>query len=218
MANGRKEGARKEQIQRAAARVFARKKFIDATISDIAQEAGVSEATIYDYFSTKEELLFSVPRDIIQASREELETHLPYIRGAGNRLRSFIYHMLKFYQDNPDYASVALMILKTNEKYMETDTYQVLRELFQLVITIIEEGKESGEFRSETDPYLVRSVILGSIEHMVIRWLLLGQPSGEANTLVEQVDPLYDLIQAGILKEEFPRRFNIRVQVEPAGE
>jgi hypothetical protein len=53
---------------------------------------------------------------------------------------------------------------------------------------------------------------------MVIRWLLLGQPEEKGGNLVNQVDPLFDLIQAGISKEQFPRGFNIRVQVEPTGE
>ncbi len=209
----KKSEARKEQIQRAAARVFAQKKFIDSTIADIAQEAGVSEATIYDYFSTKEELLFSVPKDIIIQSKETLEFHLEYIRGASNKLRSYIFHLMKFYQDNPDYASVSLMILKTNEKYMETDTYAVLKELFSIIITIIEDGKKSGEFREDTDPYLVRSVMLGSIEHVVIRWLLLGCP--ERIDLLESVDPLFDLIKNGIRVRNSFQGMNFRVHLEP---
>jgi AcrR family transcriptional regulator len=47
----------------AAEHVFAEKGFHEATLSDIAKKAHVSEATIYEYFLSKEELLFSIPKE-----------------------------------------------------------------------------------------------------------------------------------------------------------
>lgn len=217
MPNPKKSDAReirKEQIQRAAVKVFARESLMDATIAEIAQETGVSEATIYEYFSTKEELLFSIPCEIIVESKKTLEFHLAYVRGSANKLRSFIYHMMHFYQNNPDYASVALKILKTNEKYMQTETYQVLRDLVNIIITIVEEGIAKGEFKPDTDPYLVRSVLLGSIEHMVIRWLLLGCPK-EKKMLIDMVDPLFDLIIGGIQAIDTAKGMHFKLHLEP---
>ena len=62
MAVQKKSPTRKEQILQAAEQVFAQKGFHDATIADVARKAKVSEATIYEYFPSKEELLFSNPR------------------------------------------------------------------------------------------------------------------------------------------------------------
>ena len=53
-------------ILRAAEHIFAKKGFQAATVSDIAKKAKVSEATIYEYFSSKEELLFSIPAETIR--------------------------------------------------------------------------------------------------------------------------------------------------------
>ncbi|MEN6638003.1 MAG: helix-turn-helix domain-containing protein, partial [Smithella sp.] len=53
--------SRKDRIMDAALRIFAEKNFQEATISEISKEAGVSEATIYEYFGTKEDLLFAIP-------------------------------------------------------------------------------------------------------------------------------------------------------------
>ena len=52
--------AKRAAILKAAEKILAQKGFHEATISDIAKKAEVSEATIYDYFSSKEELLFSM--------------------------------------------------------------------------------------------------------------------------------------------------------------
>jgi AraC-like DNA-binding protein len=61
MADHVRAKTRKDRIMDAALRIFAEKSFQDATISEISKEAGVSEATIYEYFGTKEDLLFAIP-------------------------------------------------------------------------------------------------------------------------------------------------------------
>ena len=51
---------RREQIQWAALRVFAREGYQNTVVEDVAAEAGVSKGTIYTYFDRKEELLGAV--------------------------------------------------------------------------------------------------------------------------------------------------------------
>ncbi|MFH1090017.1 MAG: TetR/AcrR family transcriptional regulator [Pseudomonadota bacterium] len=212
MAGQKKTEARRGQILKAAERVFAEKGFQEATVSDVAREAGVSDATIYEYFPSKEELLFSIPGDTTRLSTEMLSFHLNYVRGAANKIRSIVYHYLSFYQHHLDYASVIMLILKQNRKFLETEAYQVVRQGYRLIIQVIEEGVESGEFKPDIDPYLVRSVILGTIEHMVIRKVLLGRNENP----LDAVDQLTDLIIEGIRRDEGVRQFNLRVTLEPA--
>ena len=45
--------ARREQILKSAEKVFSEKGFQNSTISDVAKETGVSDTTIYEYFSSK---------------------------------------------------------------------------------------------------------------------------------------------------------------------
>ncbi|MEW6262395.1 MAG: TetR/AcrR family transcriptional regulator [Thermodesulfobacteriota bacterium] len=216
MAGASRIETRKAQILSAAERVFARKGFAEATISDVAREARISEATIYEYFSSKEELLFSIPGDTTRRGNEILAFHLNYMRGAANKLRGIVYHYLWFYQHHPDYAAVAMLILKPNRKFIETEAYQAVREGFRLILDVIKAGMAAGEFRDDLDPYLVRAVILGTIEHLVIRRLLLGQP----DDLLSAVDHLADLIISGIRREDAARTINLRVTVDgplPAG-
>jgi AcrR family transcriptional regulator len=64
---------RRQQIIEAAARVFARKGYERATTREIAQEADVSEGTIYNYFSSKQQLLLELA-DLVQ---EEFSAIVP---------------------------------------------------------------------------------------------------------------------------------------------
>jgi len=200
---------RKEQILQAAERAFAQKGYQEATISDVAREAKVSEATIYEYFTSKEELLFSLPGETARRGRENLEYILQFIRGTADQVRAFIYHHLNFYQNNPDYASVAMLILKQNRKFLEMQAYQDVQELSRVIIRIIQEGIAKGEFKSDINPYLVRSTILGAIEHLVIRQVLLGKPEN----LIAMVDPLTDLILGGIKAPEEEKAWHFQVNL-----
>lgn len=58
----RRIAARQEQILLAAAKIFSRNGYERATVREIAQEADVSEGTLYNYFESKVDLLTGVAR------------------------------------------------------------------------------------------------------------------------------------------------------------
>lgn len=205
-----KSEIRKNQILSAAERVFAQKGYQESTISDVAREAKVSDATIYEYFTSKEDLLFSIPGEMTRKHKEELLTILTYIRGAAAKIRTVIQHYFGFYENHPDYASVAMLILKQNRNFLEKEAYQEVREHAQLILDLIQEGIASGEFRDDINPYLVRAAILGTIEHLVIRRVLLGKPE----RLVPFTDPFTDLIIGGITSHKAEKVWNVRIGLE----
>ena len=60
--------ARRSQILAGAAQVFAQKGFHQATTREIAQAAGVSEGTIYNYFNNKRDLLLAMAETLAAQS------------------------------------------------------------------------------------------------------------------------------------------------------
>jgi len=195
----------------AALKVFGEKGYYNATISEIAREAGVSEATIYEYFGSKEDLLFAIPGEITNMAVEFLEAMSPYIRGAENKIRAIIYGYYNLYKDNPNYSSLVLLDLKHNRNFMETESYQAVRRSAGLILKAIHEGMEEGEFREDIDPYLVRSMLLGTIEHIFFRWHLKGRKQELENF----VDPLMEVIMGGIRREKRPEAYQINIQLPP---
>ncbi|MEW5872493.1 MAG: TetR/AcrR family transcriptional regulator [Chloroflexota bacterium] len=59
-ARQRQVAARLEQILDAASRLFAEKGFHRTTTKEIAEAAGLSEGTLYNYFESKNDLLFGI--------------------------------------------------------------------------------------------------------------------------------------------------------------
>lgn len=200
MSSDGKNKARKDQILKAAERVFASNSFHESTVSEIAKEARVSDGTIYEYFSTKEGLLFSIPEAFIAEVREQNRFHLKLIRGAANRLRAIVYLYLYTWQEHPDYAVINLLILKGNANFRKTEGYRLIREGFQEITQIIEEGIASREFRDDINPYVVRSVLMGAVDHVTTNWLL----SDRKHDLVDLVDPIMDLVMSGLARAASP--------------
>ena len=173
---GNKSSNKHQAIMNAAEKVFAEKGFHEATISDIAKEAGVADPTIYEYFSSKEDLLFSVPAGRTLNHWKKNEELLQYIQGATNKLRLLIYRHIRLYELNPNYAKLVMLILKSSRNFLETEAYKNIQGSAKLIIHVLEEGVKTGEFRPDIQPYLVRAMIYGTIEHLVIRKSLTGVP------------------------------------------
>jgi len=194
----------------AALEVFAEKGFHNATIAEIARKAHVSEATVYEYCGSKEDLLFSIPEEITRSSVERVESILPFIKGAENRLRAVVYGYYQVYRDNPQYSSLVLLDLKHNRKFMQTEGYHMVRKAAGILLGVIKEGIESGEFRSDIGPQLVRSMVLGTIEHVFFRWHLMERQE----ELPDLVDSVMDIIMGGIRepdRSQPPLRLDVRL-------
>ena len=198
------------KIIKAAESIFAEKGFQSATISDIAKKAKVSEATIYEYFSSKEELLFAIPARRIKEYHEKNSEILPYIPGAANKLRFLIKRHLGLYAKDLDYANVVMLNLKVNRNFLKTEAYQIVQSSAKKYIQVIKEGIQNEEFSSDIDPYLVRSMIWGTIEHAVTRRSLLGEP----RDLTALADDIFDTIFVGIRKMNNESAINVNVTLQ----
>ena len=205
-----KNPAKGAVILEAAQNIFAQKGFHEATVSDIAKQAEVSEATIYEYFSSKEELLFSIPAETIHQYQEKNLEILEYIQGAANKLRFLIYRHLKLYASNPDYANVVMLILKGNRNFLKTEAYKIVQRSARNTTQVLEEGIQNGEFKPDLKPYLVRAMIWGTIEHLVTRKSLFGKPQD----LLGFADDIVNTIFSGILMAQKEPTIHVNVKMQ----
>ncbi len=207
------KAARRDRILVSALNIFAEKGFQDATISEISKAAGVSDATVYEYFNSKEELLFAIPEEITEHSIKETERVLPYLRGAETKLRAIVQGYVTTYENNPQYSNLIMLHLKTNRNFLKTKAFEVVRSAARMLLACIKEGIDTGVFRKDADPLLVRSMILGTIEHICTRKHLAGEPLN----LLDQVDPLVDLILDGIRVQKGSKNISIHLHLGEGG-
>ena len=182
------------RVLRAATEVFAEHGYQKATIAEISRLAGLSEAGIYEYFQGKEDLMLTIPNVWVIEAIEELEEHLFGIRGAFNKLRKFLYWYIRYIEREPLIAKVVFLHLKGNRSFLDTPVYTNVQAFYRQLLSIFEEGKESGEFRHDLNVYGARSVLLGTIEHIVIRWLLKDM----SYSLFDNLEATFELIATGL--------------------
>ncbi|MBU1340063.1 MAG: TetR/AcrR family transcriptional regulator [Proteobacteria bacterium] len=205
---------RKKKIIDTATKVFAQRGFNESTISEIAREAKISEASIYEYFLTKEGLLFSIPAASSHALFDTMAFHLKLIRGAANKLRAIVYLLMDSYQKNPDFATVLMLYLKHNKRFLDTEGHIAIKSGIKQITQVIDQGIETGEFKKDINPYLIRSMILGTIEHLVTNWVMTGSP----DDLEQLVDPMIDTIVLGISNtDNLPVHWSLQQPVKQQG-
>ena len=183
------------------------KGYADTTMTDIAKKAGVSTPALYEYFKTKEDLLFAIPEKFMEEPIRIMEYVAPYLRGAEAKIRGIVQGYLTIYDSNPLYASLVMLELKTNRKFLKAKAYGMVRKVSGGLLEVIKEGIKDGTFKENTDAFLIRSMILGTIEHLCIRKLLLGEPKN----LPQYTDPIVDTILDSIKKES--KHFSINLKI-----
>ena len=87
-----------------AIRIFGEKGFQNATIAEIAKDAGIGDATIYEYFRNKEDLLLAIPVEITKGLIPLINDHMMGIKGALNKLGSSSGGGLIMLKKNPGYG------------------------------------------------------------------------------------------------------------------
>ena len=189
---------RRNTILEGALRVFGEKGFEDATVAAISAEAGISEPTLYEYFESKEDVLFSIAELYTRRELERVSELAHFIDDPRERVRAIIQAYLEFYEKNPLYTSVALLTLKGNRRYVASPEYQSVRDAARPLIEVFRDGVRRGAFRDDLDPYLVRNMVLGFIEHLTIQWLLVGRPK----RIAEHTDTIFHMVMRAIEKED----------------
>ena len=176
MADHARIKTRKDRIMDAALRIFAEKGFQNSTITEISKEAGVSEATIYEYFGTKEDLLFAIPEKITNETLEKSTKVIPYIKGVEGKIRAILLFYVQLYQSNPHYSALVLLQLMSNKRFRQTPAHAAIRRSSHALLDCIKEGIDDGTFKKDSNPYLIRSMLMGTIEHLFIHWHMQGMP------------------------------------------
>jgi len=170
---------KKDRIIGAALVVFAKKGFAKTTINDIAAAAGIGKGTVYEYFSTKEEIIdqsfgFFI-RHLELGFQEVLIQEIPAREKLILILGGFSHAM-----DSDSQELLELMFDYWSEGIKNRDSkgllfdemnkfYHSYREIFADVII---EGMTEGSFRKDINPRSAASMIVGTLDGILVQWIL----------------------------------------------
>ena len=160
----RQPEARPGQILDAALEVFAEHGVAAARLEDIGKRAGVSKATIYLYFPSKEELFREVIRGTVVSAIESGERAVEAF--AGSATESFIAHMERYWAfiRSPKFAPIFRLVHAELAHYPDLARFyadEVVNRGHRLIASIVKRGIDQGEFR-EVDPTVAARMLSAS--------------------------------------------------------
>ncbi|MGD9180789.1 MAG: TetR/AcrR family transcriptional regulator [Desulfobacterales bacterium] len=187
--NNSKENTR-IRIINSAKKLFAEQGYQKTTIVDISKQAGVSEAALYEYFQGKEDLLLTIPDLWVSELLKDLDEQLFGVQGAENKLRKYLWWYLRRVEQAPLDAKIVYLFLKTNANFLNTEVYANVKKLYSYLVDIFEEGLKTGEMKSDLDSRIARDIFVGTMDHIITRWLLKDM----SYSLFDNLDNTFNLI------------------------
>ena len=99
---GEKRSSTREKILEVALKLFSRKGFKETTIKDIAKEVGITEGAIYRHFTSKEEIIESLLKEITEELRQELFESIEKGESDEERLNNIVDALLEYAFTKPE--------------------------------------------------------------------------------------------------------------------
>lgn len=113
----------KARLYPVAMGLFAKNDFHQVNIRTISERSGVSTGTIYKYFSSKEDLLFSMLEEHTNEIARLFNLHVQGLRSSKEILRKALWAAMDYYDRNPDVA-VAAFITVPMRTWMKQNAFR----------------------------------------------------------------------------------------------
>jgi len=153
------------EILDAAARLFKEKGFHATSMQDIADAVGMQKGSLYYHIASKEELLFRISHDAINAIIARLEEIAQAPLSPTEKLRQAIENHVLTLCDRLDLLAVFLKESKTLTAEQQAQILERRKRYEELFEGILEEGIAAGEFRAVDVP-VVTAGLLGMLNWM----------------------------------------------------
>lgn len=186
------------KIISAATKVFAKKGFFTARISDIAKEAKVADGTIYLYFNNKYDILLSVFEEEVGKIVEKTDKLLSNEDDPKKMLEIYTIQHLMAMKKNKNLAEVIQIELRQTNKVIRDYRNTKFSQYIGIIANIIKKGQKAGIYKTDIKPDIAKRVYFGALDEVSRVW----NASLETHYTVEEIaDQVLGMFLAGILQK-----------------
>ncbi len=159
--------ARKAEIGAAAVRVFHRLGYQGASLSAVAAEVGVDRATIYYYFSSKEEMFDEIVRAVLEANEALARRIAGSDMKPARKMRELVMAFMTSFAENYPLLHIYVREDLTQATGKREDWSSHMRKLNRSIedcfVEIVKQGYADGSFRNMGSARTVTYGILGML-------------------------------------------------------
>ena len=151
----RRKEQSKESIRKAAGELFDKFGVGKVSINDIARKAGVSQATIYNNFGSKDGLIqdyFQIRANrFFERFREISKANKPY----AEKLEDIVQYEIEMNESDPGYSDVEIM---SNPQFKQLSD-SLLEQVREQFLRFIKEGKKQGYVNQDISDEAIEAYI-----------------------------------------------------------
>ena len=186
---------RRSQIIEAASRIFADKGYASATISKIAKQANLGNATLYEYFEHKETILFDTAQTYLQELHLDENNNSKSIQDSEKTLRRLIWRWIWMLYKHEHFSRILVLELFRNIKFYTSSGYKFITDFFEEISKTVQQGQLDGIFIKNVPLLTYTHMITGTFDQYLLSQFLLDTPPLGLAELHNTVDTLIDVIK-----------------------
>ncbi|MFA6299788.1 MAG: TetR/AcrR family transcriptional regulator [Nocardioides sp.] len=179
----------------AAAELFADRGLDSTKIEDVAAATGIPKATLYYYFSGKEEILAFLLNDALLRVADEVAIAVQSHDTAAQRLTDVISAQLRVMADQPAVCRALVGDLGRAGR-MPAIAEMINTAYYQPVEALLREGAADGTLLEQAHPEAVAMAIFGAVTISALSYLVTNQPLDEPRIARAVTDLILDGLRA----------------------
>jgi AcrR family transcriptional regulator len=165
--------ARRSELTRQAARLFAQKGYYGTSIGDIAEALGVQKGSLYSHIASKEDLLYETLSEGAAAFHASLDA-IPDDAPPVEKIRLALRGHLRVVAEQLDVATVFVQEWRYLEGDRRDEFVAERRRYEERIRELLREGRDLGELRSDLDE-AAAALLLLSAANWAYTWLRPGR-------------------------------------------
>ena len=165
--------ARRSELTRQAARLFAEKGYHGTSVGDLAEALGVQKGSLYAHIASKEDLLFDTLMEGAAAFHAALDA-IPDDAVPVAKIRLALRGHLRVVAEQLDVATVFVQEWRYLEDERREQFVSERRRYEERVRALFREGRERGELRTDLDDGAAALLVL-SAANWAYTWLSAGR-------------------------------------------
>lgn len=185
---------REEEILEAALELFFERGYRAVGLRELANAVGLNIATLYHYFTSKDEILLRLQEDGMRRLVTSAEEALDGVSGKGPtvRLRALIETHLRYHTSNYKIARLHFAEYRSLAPRSKETIRELMKTYERMFVDTIQDGVAKGAFHSPS-PKITAFAILGAGSH-VAYWY---DPDGDVSAdLIERA--VEELVMLGV--------------------
>ena len=182
----RKKDETRRKILEVAFRLFVEHGYDNTTIDQITKEADIGKGTFYNYFLSKEVVLFDFMEDISAQRGDKIWASILELQDTRQRLAKAFHSITSWFDEYPALLKAYMTdrsntLLKNPKNYKPNHCDHFLAEIIKM-------GQEAGDIRDDITPLLLVNYLNGIILMQLCRWFEGGAKLDLYELVVEGID------------------------------